>query len=273
VVADQNDLGPLLTEHPDIAKIAFTGSTATGRRVVASSASTLKRVTLELGGNDACIILDDADIDSIAPKIFGAAYFNCSQVCIAIKRIYAPKRLYKRTVDALSALAEKAILGQGLDEGTQVGPLQNAAQYQKAKHFLSVAKQDGRIAAGGSTLEKSGYFVTPTVVADIGDQSPLVREEQFVPVLPVLAYDGVEEAIARANDTQYGLGGSIWSTDIDRARSVAAKLQTGTIWINQHLNFGPHIPLAGAKQSGIGVEFSALGLAEYAQTTVLNIAK
>lgn len=273
VVADANDLGTPLTQHPDIAKISFTGSTATGRKVVASSAPTLKRVTLELGGNDACIILDDADIDSIAPKIFGAAFLNCGQVCIAIKRVYAPKRMYSRLVEALASLATSAVIGPGLQAGTTIGPLQNAAQYEKAKHFLKVAKQDGRIAAGGTLVDRAGNFVRPTIVADIPDSSPLVREEQFVPVLPILAYEDLDDAIFSANDTEYGLGGSVWSPDTSRARAVAAKLNTGTIWINQHLNFGPNVPLAGAKQSGMGVEFSELGLAEYAQTTVISLAK
>jgi acyl-CoA reductase-like NAD-dependent aldehyde dehydrogenase len=273
VLTDANDLGTLLTQHPDIAKISFTGSTATGRKVFASAAPTLKRVTLELGGNDACIILDDADIDAIAPKIFGAATFNCAQVCIAIKRVYAPKNMYRRVVDALADLAERAVIGNGLKEGTQVGPLQNAAQYAKAKHFLEVAKHDGQIASGGSLMDGDGYFVKPTVVANVPDSSPLVREEQFVPILPVLSYENVEEAIARANDTEYGLGASIWSSDVPRARKAAGKLNSGTIWINQHLHFGPHVPLAGAKQSGIGIEFSAAGLAEYSQTTVVSLAR
>lgn len=273
VITDANDLGNFLTSHPDIAKVSFTGSTATGKKVMASAGPGLKRITLELGGNDAAIVLDDASVEDIAPKIFGSAFYNCGQVCLALKRLYVHASIHDRLCEALADLAGKAVVGNGADQGVTLGPLQNAMQYDKAGRFLAAARRDGKVVAGGALLKGDGYFVAPTIVRDLHDQSELVAEEQFAPILPVLKYDAVDEAVARANASPYGLGGSVWSADQDRARAVAQRLQVGTAWVNHHLHFGPHIPLVGAKESGVGVEFGTEGLAEYAQLSVINIAK
>jgi acyl-CoA reductase-like NAD-dependent aldehyde dehydrogenase len=272
VIVDQNDLGTALTSHPDVAKVAFTGSTATGKKVMASAAGTLKRLTLELGGNDAAIVLGDTDPKDVAPKIYAAAMANAGQVCIAIKRLYVHDSIYDAVCDELGRLARETVVGDGLEPGTQMGPIQNQAQFEKVKGFLEDARQNGTIVAGGGVLEREGYFVQPTIVRDIRDDARLVREEQFGPVLPVLRYSDIDEVIERANDTDFGLGGSVWSSDRDRAFGVAARINSGTVWVNKHLDLGPDIPYAGAKQSGLGTELGQEGLEEFTQATIINVA-
>jgi acyl-CoA reductase-like NAD-dependent aldehyde dehydrogenase len=272
VIADQNDLGAALAAHPDVAKVAFTGSTATGRKVMAGAAGTLKRLTLELGGNDAAVVLDDAEPKAVAPKIYAAAMYCAGQTCVAIKRLYVHESLYDAVCDELGRLARETVVGDGLEPGTQMGPLQNRAQFERAKGFLEDARRNGTIVAGG-LLEREGFFVRPTIVRDIPDDARLVREEQFDPILPVLRYTDLDDAIARANDTEYGLGGSVWSSDREGAFAVAARIDAGTVWVNQHLDLRPDVPLAGAKQSGVGVELGPEGLAEFTQATIINMAK
>ena len=273
VVVDQNDLGDALTGHPDVAKVAFTGSTATGKRVMASAAGTLKRLTLELGGNDAAIVLDDADPKEVAPKIFATAMLNAGQVCVAIKRLYVHDSLYDAFCAELGKLARQTVVGDGLEQGTQMGPIQNKAQFEKVKGYIEDGRQNGTIVAGGGVLKRPGYFVQPTIVRDISDDARLVREEQFGPVLPVLRYSDLDDAIARANDTDFGLGGSVWSSDRDRAFGVATRVDAGTVWVNQHLDVGLDTPFAGAKQSGIGVELGREGLEQFTQAAIINAAK
>jgi acyl-CoA reductase-like NAD-dependent aldehyde dehydrogenase len=273
VIVDQNDLGNALTGHPDVAKVAFTGSTATGKKVMESAAGTLKRLTLELGGNDAAIVLEDADPKEVAPKIFAGAMFNCGQACIAIKRLYVHDSIYDAVCDELGKLARGTVVGDGLEKDTQMGPLQNKAQFEKVKGFLDDARNNGKIVAGGKALDREGYFVQPTIVRDIPDDARLVREEQFGPVLPVLRYSEIDDAIARANDTDFGLGGSVWSSDLGRAFGVAARINSGTVWVNKHLDIRPDTPFAGAKQSGIGAEMGQEGLEEFTQATIINLAK
>lgn len=273
IIVDQNDLGGELTQHPDVAKVAFTGSTATGRKVMASVAGSIKRLTLELGGNDAAIVLDDVDVKSVAAKIFQGAMVNSGQVCLAIKRVYVPEAIYEAMCEELIALAKAAVVGDGLDAATQYGPLQNKAQYEKVKEFLRDAHEHGKVIAGGSALEREGYFIAPTIVRDIGDDARLVREEQFGPVLPVLKYSDLDDAIARANDSEYGLGGTVWGSDLNRAYSVAQRITAGTVWVNKHLDLPPDVPFAGAKQSGFGAEMGQEGLEEFTQVRIINMAK
>jgi acyl-CoA reductase-like NAD-dependent aldehyde dehydrogenase len=273
VLVDANDLGAYLSAHADVAKISFTGSTATGKKIMQGAASTLKRLTLELGGNDAGIILGDVDVQAVAQKIFDSAFFNCGQVCIAMKRVYAHASIYDELCAALAKIADATQVGNGLAAGTRIGPLQNAMQFEKAQHFLRIAKQDGKIIAGGAVLDSAGYFVRPTIVRDIADGSELVDVEQFAPILPIIKFDDLEYAIAKANALPYGLGGSVWSADVDKAYTIAKRIESGTVWVNHHLHFGPHITFAGAKESGIGVEFSVEGLKEFSQTAVISIAK
>ena len=273
VLVDDNDLGTLLTAHPDVQKVSFTGSTATGRKVMASAAGTLKRLTLELGGNDAAVVLDDVDVARIAPGIFGSAFFNAGQVCIAVKRVYAHRSVYGPLSDALAALAHAAVMGEGLRQDVTLGPVQNAKQYDKARQYMEIAHRDGRVVAGGRLPERDGFFVEPTIVRDISSSSPLVREEQFAPILPILPFDRLDSVVAEVNAGEYGLGGSIWSADEAQATALARRLTSGTIWINHHLHFGPHIPFAGAKQSGLGAEFGREGLSEFSQLAVVSLAR
>jgi acyl-CoA reductase-like NAD-dependent aldehyde dehydrogenase len=272
IVTDQNDLGAYLTQHPDVAKISFTGSSATGKKVMAAAASTLKRITLELGGNDAAIVLPGADPETVAPGIFGGAFMNAGQVCLAIKRAYVHESIYDEVVDRLAALANAAVVDSGLHQGTTIGPLQNRMQYEKVKDYLEVARKDGRIVAGGEVEDRPGYFIRPTIVADIDDTSRLVAEEQFGPILPVVKYADPEDALKRANASPWGLGGSVWGSDRQKAREIALQMETGTAWINKHLDFGPNIPFGGAKQSGLGVELAEEGLAAFTQVHVINEA-
>jgi acyl-CoA reductase-like NAD-dependent aldehyde dehydrogenase len=273
IIADGNDLGDALTRHPDVAKVAFTGSTATGRKVMESAAGTLKRLTLELGGNDAAIVLDDVNPKEIAPKLFAGATFNSGQGCVVIKRLFVHDSQYDEFCEELGRLAREAVVDDGAKPGAQIGPLQNKAHFERVKGFLEDAKQDGVIVAGGNVLPRKGYFIEPTIVRDIGDDSRLVREEQFGPILPVLRYAEVGDAIARANDTEFGLGGSVWSNNPERAFTVASQINSGTVWINRHLNLQPDIPFRGDKQSGIGTELGYAGLEEYTQPRIINMAK
>jgi aldehyde dehydrogenase (NAD+) len=273
IIVDQNDLGGYLTSHPDVAKVSFTGSTVTGKKVAASAASTLKRLTLELGGNDAGVILDDVDVKKTARGVMDSAFMNAGQVCIALKRLYVPGKIYDEMCDELATLADETSYGDGLEQGVKVGPLQNAQQFEKAKKYLDDARRDGTIIAGGTVGDGEGFFIKPTIVRDIAEGSPLVDEEQFAPILPVIRYEDIDEVITRANDTKMGLGGSVWSSSIDRAYEYAKRVDSGTVWINHHTHFAPHIPFGGAKESGIGVEFSAHGLSEYAQKAVISINK
>ncbi len=273
VIVDQNDLGGFLTQHPDVAKVAFTGSTATGKKVMASVAGTIKRLTLELGGNDAAIVLDDVNVKEVAAKIFRGAMVNAGQVCLAIKRVYVPDSLYEAMCAELAELARQVVVGDGLDPATEMGPLQNKVQFEKVKEFLEDARLHGKIIAGGKVLERDGYFIAPTIVRDIPDDARLVQEEQFGPVLPVLKYSSLDDAIARANVGQYGLGGTVWGADSQRAFEVAQRMATGTIWINKHLELPPDIPFGGAKQSGFGTEMGQEGLEEFTQSRIINSAK
>lgn len=270
VIADKNDLGHLLTAHPDVAKVAFTGSTATGKKVMASAAGTVKRVTLELGGNDAAIVLDDVDPVAIAGRVFQGAMANAGQICVAIKRAYVPESMYEPFCDELARLAKEAVVDDGANQGAQIGPVQNRQQYEKLKEFLADAKERGKVIAGGDVVARDGYFVQPTIVRDIADDARIVREEQFGPVLPVLKYSDIDDVIARANDSDYGLGGTVWGKDLDRATSVAERINSGTVWVNQHLAIDPTIPFRGVKQSGLGGELGQDGLNEYTQARIIN---
>ena len=273
ILCDDNDLGPAMTSHPDIAKISFTGSTETGKKVMQAAAATLKRVTLELGGNDAAIVLDDADPVDAARRIFQGAMANAGQVCVAIKRAYVPEAMYEIFCDELARLARAAIVDDGTRQGAQIGPIQNRAQFDKLKALLKSCAEEGQLVAGGDVIDRPGYFLSPTIVRDVDDDAAIVREEQFGPVLPVLKYRDLDDVIARANASDYGLGGSIWSANEERATAAAARIQSGTVWVNQHLALNPTIPFRGAKSSGIGAELGADGLKEYTQASIINIKR
>ncbi|WP_315728935.1 MULTISPECIES: aldehyde dehydrogenase family protein [unclassified Bradyrhizobium] len=270
VIADANDLGDHMTRHPDIRKISFTGSTATGQKVMASASQTLKRITLELGGNDAGIVLDDVDPKTVAPGIFEGAFQNSGQVCLAIKRLYVHESVYDDVCNELVTIAKNTVVDDGAKQGTKLGPLQNKMQYEKVKAFLEDAHKNGKVIAGGAAMDRPGYFIEPTIVRDIKEGSKLVDEEQFGPVLPVIKYSDNDDVIRRANATSYGLGASVWSSNPARAHDIAGRIEAGTVWINKHLDMAPNIPFGGAKQSGIGTEFAEEGLAEFTQLQIIN---
>lgn len=272
IVTDNNDLGSYLTGHPDVRKISFTGSTATGSKVMASAASSIKRITLELGGNDAAIVLGDVDPAEVAPAIYGAAFMNCGQVCIAIKRVYAHDSIYDRLCEELARLANAAHVGDGLEDGVEMGPLQNQAQFEKVQALLGDAHRCGSVIAGGTRLDRKGYFLRPTIVRDVAEGDRIVDEEQFGPILPVIRYSDPEDALRRANGSSMGLGGSVWGMDKTQVMDLASRMDAGMVWVNKHLDVGPHIPFGGAKQSGIGVESAEEGLAEFTQIHVVNAA-
>lgn len=270
IVCDQNDLGAMLTSHPDVAKVAFTGSTATGKKVMAAAAGSVKRVTLELGGNDAAIVLDDVEPKMIARKVYDGAMANAGQICVAVKRAYVPSAIYDEFCEEVARLASEAIVDDGSKQGTQIGPIQNAQQFERVKELIDDARNHGTIIAGGTPVDREGYFIPPTIVRDLPDDAALVREEQFGPVLPILQYDDIEDVIARANDSEFGLGGTVWGQDVARATAVARRIDTGTVWVNQHLAIDPNIPFRGSKQSGFGAELGEAGLEEYTQAHIIN---
>lgn len=267
-----NDLASALVSHPGIDHVSFTGSTATGRKIAAMASQSLASCTLELGGNDASIVLDDADLDIVAPAVYGAAMTNAGQICMAAKRVYAPRAMYDELCNRLGEIANAAIVGDGLEQGTQMGPIQNRAQFEKLKTLLDEARAEGAIVAGGTLPDGEGYFMRPTIVRDIPATSRLVQEEQFGPILPVLAYDDLEEAISAANDSEFGLAFTVWTSDSRRGMDVARQIETGTAWVNKFLDLPFDVPFGGIKQSGIGRNSGPEGLHEFTQIKVVNAA-
>ena len=274
IVSGGDQLGAWMTSHPVPRKISFTGSVATGKKVAAAAAPDLKRVTLELGGNDPAIVLPDVDPKQVAPKLFWGAFENCGQICSAIKRVYVPEKLYDPIVNELASLAKGVKVGNGMEDGTQIGPLNNKPQFERVKELVADAKKHGaRMVTGGDVKGGDGYFFQPTIVADIKDGTRLVDEEQFGPALPIIAYKDVDEAVAKANATHFGLSGSVWSNDTARATEIAKELECGTAWVNQHLAIMPNTPFGGAKWSGIGVENGTWGLLGFTEIQTVNVAK
>jgi acyl-CoA reductase-like NAD-dependent aldehyde dehydrogenase len=273
-ISGGDELGAWMTGHRVPRKISFTGSVATGKKVAAAAAPDLKRLTLELGGNDAAILLPDVDPKKVAPSIFWSAFENNGQICSAVKRVYVHERQYGDVVNELAAIAKNVKVGDGLQEGTQIGPLNNAPQFRRVRELVDDARKRGaRIVTGGEPMGGKGYFYKPTIVADVSDGVRLVDEEQFGPALPVIPYKEVDDAVTRANATNFGLSGSVWSNDPVRGAEVAQRLECGTAWVNQHLAIAPNLPFGGAKWSGIGVENGPWGLLGFTEIQVVNVAK
>ncbi|MDR6507955.1 aldehyde dehydrogenase family protein [Arthrobacter oryzae] len=272
VVSGDREVGARLAEHPAIGKIMFTGSTAAGRSIIKSSADTVKRLTLELGGNDAGIVLPDADPKEIAEGLFWGAFINTGQTCAALKRLYVHDDIYDAVCSELTAVAKAMPMGVGLDENNVLGPLQNRAQYDVVAGLVDAARDSGaRILLGGNPdPDRTGHFYPATLVADIDNSNPLVAEEQFGPALPIIRYSTVDEAVAMANALDVGLGASVWSPDLAEARKVAARIEAGTVWINKHGAVDPRVPFGGAKQSGYGLEFGVEGLKAVGVPQVIN---
>jgi acyl-CoA reductase-like NAD-dependent aldehyde dehydrogenase len=274
VVSGGDELGAWMTSHPVPRKISFTGSIETGKKVAASAAPDLKRVTLELGGNDPAIVLDDADPGTVAAAIFEGAFSNNGQVCSAIKRVYVPEAMYDDVVDALAARAKATKVGDGTEPDSKLGPINNEPQYERVKELVADALSQGaRAAAGGHAMDRPGYFFEPTILAGLTDGTRIVDEEQFGPALPVISYRNEGDVIDRANATHFGLSGSVWSADADRAAAVAAQLECGTAWVNTHLALSPQQPFGGFKWSGVGVENGPWGLAEFTEFQAMHRSK
>lgn len=274
VVTGDADVGNRMSTHPDINKIVFTGSIPTGQTIMQKAAPTLKRLTLELGGNDAGIILPGTDIEPLLDSLFWGCFINAGQTCSALKRLYVHESDYDRVCELFADYLKKVPVGNGLDEGVLVGPLTNKMQFDKVTDLVEDAKaKGGRVLCGGEPSDGPGYFYPLTLVADATNDMRLVTEEQFGTALPVIKYSDLEDAIEQANGLEVGLGASAWSNDIEAAKAVALRLQAGTCWVNRHAVLNPFAPMGGMKCSGIGVEFGAEGLKEYTNVQVLSIGK
>jgi acyl-CoA reductase-like NAD-dependent aldehyde dehydrogenase len=270
VVTGENEIGAAMSRHAGIAKITFTGSIATGRRVMESAAPSLKRLTLELGGNDAGIVLPDADPKAIVERLFWGSFINSGQTCACLKRLYVHDSIYDDLCRELVAYASAVQVGDGLLEASMLGPLQNRMQLDIVSSYVEEARaKGGRVLLGGNPTGGSGFFYPITIVADVDHGCRLVDNEQFGPALPIIRYHDVADAIAKANNSTMGLGGSVWSGDHERAKGVASQLECGTVWINKHGAIQPNAPFGGIKQSGFGVEFGVDGLKEF--TTIQTV--
>lgn len=272
VIPGDGYIGALLTSHNDVDKLMFTGSTKTGQAIMRTAADTLARLTLELGGNDAGIVLEDANPKAIAEDLFWGAFINTGQTCAAMKRLYVPEKLYDQMCDELVKVAQAVPMGVGLDEENVLGPLQNKQQYDIVANLVEAAKDDGaRILIGGNPdSDQPGYFYPTTLVADISNDNPLVAQEQFGPALPIIKYTSLEQAIEWANGLDVGLGSSVWGTDIGQCKQVASQLEAGTTWINKHGAVDPRVPFGGVKHSGFGLEFGVEGLKQVAVPHVIS---
>jgi acyl-CoA reductase-like NAD-dependent aldehyde dehydrogenase len=274
VISGGDALGPWMTAHPGFAKIAFTGSTATGKKVMESAAPTLKRLTLELGGNDAAIVMPDIDIAAVAPRLFMGAFYNTGQICVATKRLYIHEEIYDPLRDRLVEIAKNTRVGDGAEQGTQLGPIQNKLQFERVRNLLADARAKNlTLLQPGQVPNAGGYFIPVTIVDNPPEDSRVVTEEAFGPVLPILKFRDVDDVINRANATSYGLAGAVWSKDVEQASEIAARLETGNVWINENLYLSPGAPFGGHKQSGIGVENGLPGLLAYTNSKSIYVPK
>ncbi len=275
IITGEDSLGPLITEHADIDKITFTGSTATGKKIMEGAAGDLKRITLELGGNDASIVMPDADVEKVAEQLFWASFMNAGQICIAAKRVYIHEDIYDDLSAAIAEYAKGVTVGDGSQQGTGVGPIQNKKQYERVLELIQDAKDNGyKFLTGGDTDPSgTGYFVPLTILDNPPEDARIVAEEQFGPVMPLMKFSTEDEVIDRANNSDYGLAGAVWTKDEENGVKIAEKLETGTVWVNQFLKLTPHTPFAGHKQSGFGAEYGKEGLLEFTYPQVIMLKK
>ena len=274
VVTGGAEVGTRLTDHPGVDKLVFTGSIATGKKVMESASRSLKRVTLELGGNDAGVILPGTKMAPLLEKLFWGCFINAGQTCASLKRLYVHESQYAEIVEQFAAYVAKIPVGNGLEPQTLIGPVSNRMQLEKVMGLVTEARAQGaRIVTGGKKPEGRGFVYPLTVIADATDEMRVVKEEQFGPVIPIISYRTIDEAIRRANSLEVGLGGSVWGDDPEAAAKYAERLECGTAWVNQHGVINPMTPFGGVKCSGIGVEFSVDGLKEYTTVQVVNVAR
>ncbi|MBJ7536578.1 aldehyde dehydrogenase family protein [Marinomonas transparens] len=261
------NIGAAMAQHPDIRKIVFTGSTPTGEKIMQGASATMKRLTLELGGNDAGIILPDVNPTAIAEGLFWGAFINSGQTCACMKRMYVHDSVHDAVCEALLNLAKTIPMGNGMDDGILLGPLTTADQHAKVSDLVAQGAASGNVLLGGESGE--GQFFHPTIISELDNSNALVAEEQFGPALPIIRYSDIDEALALANEFDVGLGGSIWSSDTDAAKSLAMRMECGSVWINNHGAIQPNAPFGGIKKSGIGVEFGEEGLFENTDMQVI----
>jgi acyl-CoA reductase-like NAD-dependent aldehyde dehydrogenase len=274
VISGPGSVGAELAGHPDVRKISFTGSVATGKKIMQYAASDLKRVTLELGGNDPAIVLDDVDPAAVLDSLFWGAFTNSGQVCTAIKRLYVHEKVYAPIVDGLIERAKTVKVGDGLEPDTQLGPINNKMQFDRVVSLVEDARQHGaRVAVGGKPLDRPGYFYPPTIVTDAHAGLRLVDEEQFGTALPVIKYRNLDDVLAEANRTHYGLGGSVWTSNLERGEKLVQEIESGTGWVNQHMDITPFAPFGGCKWSGLGYENGKWGYEEFTEMQVVNVKK
>jgi aldehyde dehydrogenase (NAD+) len=274
VISGGDALGPWLTAHAGIDKIAFTGSTATGKRVMASAAESLKRITLELGGNDPGIVLPDIDPQALAPQLFWASFGNAGQVCLATKRLYVHEAVYGAVRDALVDYAAGVRIGDGADPATQIGPISNCVQYGRLCDLLADCRAQGhRFACGGAALPGPGYFIAPSIIDNPPEDARIVQEEQFGPILPLMAFATADEVVERANRGPYRLGATIWAGDETAAWALGERLSSGNVWINESRPLSPLVPFAGHGQSGFGIENGLEGMMEYTLARTASIRR
>jgi aldehyde dehydrogenase (NAD+) len=273
VITGEDSLGPLITAHKDIDKVTFTGSTATGKKIMEGASKDLKRITLELGGNDASIVLPDADVKKVAEQLFWASFSNAGQICVAAKRIYIHEDIYDELSAAITAYAKEVKVGDGSEQGTGVGPIQNKKQFDRVCELIQDAKDNGYefLLGGDVDPSGSGYYVPISILDNPPEDARIVAEEQFGPVMPLMKFSTEEEVIQRANNTEYGLAGAIWTENPDKGVEIAEQLETGTVWVNEFLHLNPLAPFGGHKQSGFGVEYGMEGLKEFTYAQVITV--
>ncbi|TXI12394.1 MAG: aldehyde dehydrogenase family protein [Novosphingobium sp.] len=275
IITGEDALGPMMTSHPDIDKITFTGSTATGKRIMEGASKDLKRITLELGGNDASIVLPDADVEKVAEQLFWSSFTNAGQICVAAKRVYIHEDIYDDLSKAIAEYAKTVKVGDGSEQGTGVGPIQNKKQFERVCELIQDAKDNGyKFLVGGDVDPSgSGYYVPITILDNPPEDARIVAEEQFGPVMPLMKFSSDDEVIARANNSEYGLAGAVWTKDTERGVKIAEQLETGKVWINEFLHLSPFAPFGGHKQSGFGAEYGIEGLKEFTYSQVITVKK
>ncbi|SIN61204.1 aldehyde dehydrogenase (NAD+) [Parasphingorhabdus marina DSM 22363] len=275
IITGEDSLGPLITAHPDIDKITFTGSTATGKKIMEGASQDLKRITLELGGNDASIVLPDANVEKVAEQLFWSSFTNAGQICVAAKRIYIHEDIYDELSAAIAEYAKHVKVGDGSQQGTAVGPIQNKKQYERVIELVQDAKDNGYkfLVGGDHDPDVPGYYMPITILDNPPEDARIVAEEQFGPVMPLMKFSSEEEAISRANDSEYGLAGAVWTADPDKGVEIAEQLETGTVWVNEFLHLSPFAPFGGHKQSGFGAEYGKEGLLEFTYPQVITVKK
>ncbi|MEB6666844.1 aldehyde dehydrogenase family protein [Acinetobacter vivianii] len=274
IVLGKGDVGKILAEHPDVKKIVFTGSIKTGKHILSSSVETLKSVVLELGGNDVGIVLNDVDVDQVAEKLFQASFLNAGQTCACLKRLYVHEDIYDALSKKIAAIADQQVVGNGLDQQTSFGPIQNKIQYHKVKDLLEDALANGaKVLNSGAYHPEKGYFISPTIVVDVRDGIALVDDEQFGPILPIIKYTDINEVLSVTNQSDFGLGGSVWSNDLDKAQMIAERMQTGSVWVNNHGDLSPEAAFGGWKLSGLGYSFGLGGLLQFTHKQSIHVSK